>query len=314
MRRRPPGPTAKLLGSALAAMLLLTACSDGGGLSESDQTVSPTESSDPSETSGTPSPSATSSPSASSSEAPESEEPDSESALEAIDRPSPYAKMPGPLPREVSPVELGRLSVGKETRLAGETFALAVAQYVADTREEHNRLAIIDAIASPQLDEAARDQLLADFESQRGLQTDRHFVTDGEEWMRSGVRGKSSAPRVVQVELAAPLVNGVVETVHLGRVRVDVARRAGRWEVTHVSGPAMRAALVSPVQNLKPLLGGKYWRHLPDLKNGPSKSPGPTPDTKSDGAGSKGGSKGAGTKKASQTSPPRQDPPRGPLP
>src|SRR5690606_32147789 len=99
-----------------------------------------------------------------------------------IPTPSSFGKTPKPLADVVSAVELGRLSVGGGDRLSGENFAIAVAQFIVDTRMERDQRMLVDDIASTRLSESARDEIEADYDGQRGLQSGRHFMRDGEAW------------------------------------------------------------------------------------------------------------------------------------
>ncbi|GGD12361.1 hypothetical protein [Nocardioides daphniae] len=268
MRRFTLRTTTALVGTALAASLV-AGCAQEPPAAEPRRSVSPEPSAEPSD-----------SPSESPSESVDPEEP--QEVETAVERPSPFRRIPDGLVETPSEVELGRLSVGGRDRLSGEKFAIAVAQFIVDTGEARNQGAVIDAVASPRLSETARDQVVADYDGQRGLQVERVLTADGETWMRSGTTGKRKAPREVRVELAGVMDNGVPDQVFVGAVRVDVVRRAGRWEVSHVAGPAVRAPLPTRLASVKPFLEGRHWRQLPAVGDArkPAAEPGrkPRPD------------------------------------
>lgn len=266
MRRFFGRTTVGLAGAALT-LSMAAGCSDDGS-SDPEPTEAPSSSESPSASpsespSESPSGSPTQSPSQSPSGSPsESEEPSASQPSTTVERPSRHDRTPDGLDEAVSAVELGRLSVGGPDRLSGEKFAVAVAQAVVDVRAPRDQGAVLHDLASPRLSQEAREQVVADYDGQRGLQSNRHFMQDAEIWMRSGVKGKARAPREVAVEVVGVVDAGAGQLL-LAAVRVDVVRRDGRWELVSVSGPDVRGPFGSVLETVEPRLEGRHWRQLP---------------------------------------------------
>jgi hypothetical protein len=132
--------------------------------------------------------------------------------------------------------EVMRLSAGGRTRADAEEFAVSFAQLQVDATRKRDQQALVDRLASSEMDPDMRWFVLGDYQAQRNMGTRRRFDPSGDAWMRSEpIGGAGDGLDRVNVEVIAVLTGfpGADPFVGWSRARVDVVWEGQAWKVIH---------------------------------------------------------------------------------
>jgi hypothetical protein len=160
--------------------------------------------------------------------------------------------------------ETVRLSSAGRTRADAEDFAVSFAQLQSDATRDRDQQALVDRLASSQMDPHMRFFVRGDYLGQREMRTRRHFDPSSEAWMRSEPIDSASALERVNVEIVAVYnghLPGFDPVVGWCRARVDVVWEGGAWKVIHYAASTFGPLDVEG-EEMADYLRGPGWRRL----------------------------------------------------
>jgi hypothetical protein len=180
--------------------------------------------------------------------------------IEAI---SEYGETPDPPPLSDTGTELEALSTAGPSRHAAESFAIAFAQLMSDTRVERPQAEVVAHALSRDAPDGLGEYLVEEYASQRALGSERRYEPGAGYWLRSAVTGPDDSPRTVSVEVVGVLVSQPFDVRCANRSRVDLVREDEVWKVAGyswaIAGP--NSAQNEKV-NLRAHLTGSGWRQI----------------------------------------------------